>query len=89
MADDLQLLTEPDEQVRTRAAAAWMAWEDAHVSLSPYHSPGRYDPAWRQVFTTLVVHYWKNAAFLPPTALRDGMPVLQGIPGVLIRASWT
>jgi proline iminopeptidase len=61
-----------------------MAWEDAHVSLGSRYSPSQYDPAWRQVFATLVLHHWRHAAFLRPTALRDGMSVLHRIPGVLI-----
>ncbi|TCO60822.1 proline iminopeptidase [Actinocrispum wychmicini] len=79
------LLTSADPQVRIQAAAAWMAWEDAHVSMGSPYIRKEYDPEWRQVFATLVVHYWKNAGFLSPTALRDGMPTLHGIPGVLIQ----
>lgn len=80
-----ELLTASDERVRARAAEAWMAWEDAHVSLGAKPLPAERDPMWRQVFATLVVHYWKHTAFLPPSALLDGMRVLQGIPAVLIQ----
>ena len=79
------LLTDPDESVRTRGAQAWMAWEHAHVSLgAPGFGVDR-DPTWEQTFATLVVHYWKHAAFLAPTTLIDGMTALQGIPAVLIQ----
>ncbi|MFB8003554.1 prolyl aminopeptidase [Nocardia sp. NPDC056000] len=80
-----ELLTAPDEQVRARAVRAWMAWEDAHVSLGAKSVPAERDPMWCQVFATLVVHYWKHAAFLPPSALLDGVRLLQGIPAVLIQ----
>ncbi|WP_458690309.1 alpha/beta fold hydrolase [Nocardia tengchongensis] len=80
-----ELLTAADEQVWARAVDAWMAWEDAHMSLGTKSVVAEYDPMWRQVFVTLVVHYWKHAAFLPPSALLDGMPVLQGMPAVLIQ----
>ncbi|MEV6101514.1 prolyl aminopeptidase [Nocardia sp. NPDC051981] len=80
-----ELLTAADEQVRTRAVDAWVAWEDAHMSLGTKPALAERDPDWRRVFATLVVHYWKHAAFLPPSALLDGMPALRGIPAVLIQ----
>lgn len=80
-----KMLTDPDEQVRIQAAKDWMAWEDAHVSMGSTYSPKEYDPGWRQVFATLVTHYWANDCFLPPDAIFDGMPELHGIPGVLIQ----
>ncbi|WP_324193785.1 prolyl aminopeptidase [Nocardia otitidiscaviarum] len=79
------LLTDTDEQVRTRAVDSWMAWEDAHVSLGAKPAADEQDPVWRRVFATLVVHYWKHAAFLPPSALWDGLPALHHIPAVLIQ----
>lgn len=79
-------LASPDPRERDDAARAWCAWEDTHVSLDPRHqpSPSYDDPSYRQVFATLVVHYWKHAAFLPEGALRAGMSRIAHIPGALI-----
>ncbi|MGH3621024.1 MAG: prolyl aminopeptidase [Sciscionella sp.] len=81
-----ELVTNPDPVVRERAAIAWDRWENAHISLDP-HEPGprSTDQTHRQVFFTLVTHYWKHAAFLQEGALLDGMTRLQDIPGVLIQ----
>ncbi|APB00112.1 Prolyl aminopeptidase [Nocardia seriolae] len=81
-----ELLTDPDEEVRNRAVDAWMAWEDAHISMGgAKHGLGDHDPVRRRVFATLVVHYWKHAAFLPPTALTDAIPTLHHLPAVFIQ----
>ena len=79
-----ELLTHSDASVHEKAARAWCAWEDTHVSLDPRHTHDtRYDdPVFRQVFATLVVHYWKHAAFIPP--LVDGLDRVAQIPAVLI-----
>src|SRR3970282_14863 len=37
-----RLLEDPDPNVRTRAAADWMAWEDAVISLEPNGKPKAY-----------------------------------------------
>jgi proline iminopeptidase len=79
-----KLITDPDPQVRERAAIAGDRWENAHISLASTGSRP-IDPTHRQVFVTLVVHYWKHAAFLPDDALLEGMSRLAGIPGVLIQ----
>lgn len=80
------LITHPDPTVRERAARAWCAWEDTHVSLDPTHVPNpKYeDPEFRQVFATLVIHYWKHAAFAGEGGLLAGMDRIAHIPGVLI-----
>ncbi|MGG7509669.1 prolyl aminopeptidase [Plantibacter sp. YIM 135249] len=81
-----RLLADPDDEVRSAAAAAWCAWEDVHVSLDPNHRPSpRYqDPDFRLLFATLVTHYWRHGAFLGPTELQDGVERIAAIPGVLI-----
>ena len=81
-----ELLLHPDPAVHGPAAAAWCAWEDAHVSLSPGHRPSpRYqDPVFRLGFARLVTHYWRNAAFLEEDQLIREAHRLHGIPGVLI-----
>ncbi|HEU0114505.1 MAG TPA: prolyl aminopeptidase [Thermomicrobiales bacterium] len=79
-------ITDPDPAARATAARAWCAWEDVHVSLDPsyVHNPRYDDPLFREVFATLVIHYWKHAAFVPGDGLLVGMDRLAGIPGVLI-----
>jgi proline iminopeptidase len=76
----------PDPSVREHAARAWCAWEDTHVSLDPNYAPNpRYDdPQFRQVFATLVIHYWKHAGFAGGGGLLAGMDRIAHIPGVLI-----
>jgi proline iminopeptidase len=79
-------ITHPDPTVREHAARAWCAWEDTHVSLDPKYVPNpKYDdPQFRQVFATLVIHYWKHAGFAGGGGLLAGMDRIAHIPGVLI-----
>jgi proline iminopeptidase len=84
------MLADPDPIVHDKAAREWCTWEDAHVSLTPGHTPNpRYqDPEFRLRFARLVTHYWRHAAFLA-----DDQPVrdaakLNGIPGVLIHGRY-
>lgn len=79
-------ITDADPRVRADAARAWCAWEDVHVSLDPRAAPSpRFeDPLFREVFATLVIHYWKHAAFLDDGALLANMDSISHIPGVLI-----
>ena len=84
------MLFDSDPAVRDKAAREWCAWEDAHVSLTPGHTPNpRFeDPEFRLRFARLVTHYWRNAAFLrDDQLLRDGAK-LNGIPGVLIHGRY-
>jgi len=84
------LLFDPDPAVREHAAREWCAWEDAHVSLGPGHTPSpRYeDPEFRLRFARLVTHYWRNAAFLEDDQLLRNAAALNGIPGVLINGRY-
>jgi proline iminopeptidase len=84
------LLADPDRDVRERAARAWCAWEDAHVSLAPGHVPNpRFEDAeFRLRFARLVTHYWRHAAFLEDEQLLRDAPILDGIPGVLIHGRY-
>lgn len=79
-------ITDPDRRVRERAARAWCSWEDVHVSLDPEHTPSaRYeDPAFRELFATLVIHYWKHAGFIEGDGLLASMERIANVPGVLI-----
>jgi proline iminopeptidase len=80
------LLSDPDPAVREHAAREWCIWEDAHVSLTPGHSPNpRYeDPEFRLRFARLVTHYWRHDAFLEESQLLRDAAILNGIPGLLI-----
>ena len=81
-----ELITDPDPAVREAAARDWCRWEDVHVSLDPNHTPHPDfdDPAYRMVFATLVIHYWKHAGFAGDGGLLAGMDKVAHIPGVLI-----
>ncbi len=80
------MLANPDPAVRDHAAREWCAWEDAHVSFTPGHTPDpRYqDAEFRLRFARLVTHYWRHAAFLEENQLIRDAARLNGIPGVLI-----
>lgn len=87
-----RLLRDPDPHVRAEAAQAWDRWERVHVSLDPRRPADATsvaqpaDPAEvrrREVFATLVTHYWAHDGFLdPPILARAGE--LAGIPAMLI-----
>ena len=84
------MLADPDPAVRDNAARAWCTWEQAHVSLTPGHTPNpRYqDPEFRLRFARLVTHYWQHAAFLEEDQLIRDAAKLNGIPGVLIHGRY-
>ena len=84
------LLFAPDAAVREHAAREWCAWEDAHVSLAPGHTPNeRFDDReFRLGFARLVTHYWRHAAFLPDDQLLRNAATLNGIPGILIHGRY-
>ena len=79
-------ITYPDIAVRTQAAKDWCEWEDVHMGFDPKFGPisGFVDPVFRQNFATLVIHYWKNSAFLGEDQLLKGMRLLAGVPGVML-----
>jgi proline iminopeptidase len=84
------LVFSADAAVRERAAREWCAWEDTHVSLAPGYAPSRrfHDPAFRLLFTRLVTHYWRHAAFLTEDQLIRNASVLDDIPGVLLHGRY-
>ncbi len=79
-----------DPSTAEHAAREWCAWEDAHVSLSPGHSPNPKfaDPEFRLSFARLVTHYWSHHAFLEEDQLLRDAARLNGIPGVLIHGRY-
>jgi proline iminopeptidase len=84
------MLADSDPAVRDRAARDWCTWEDAHVSLTPGHTPRPLyrDPAFCLCFARLVTHYWRHAAFLEENQLIRDAAKLNGIPGVLINGRY-
>jgi proline iminopeptidase len=81
-----RMLFSDDAETRDRAARAWCEWEDTHVSTYAGHRHDtRYDdPQFRLCFARIVTHYWSNAAFIDEGSLLRDVPLLTGIPGVLI-----
>ncbi len=79
-----------DPELRELAAREWCAWEDTHVSLSPGYTPNRRfeDRAFRLLFTRLVTHYWRHAAFLSDDRLIHNASLLNGIPGILLHGRY-
>lgn len=75
-------------QERESAARAWCEWEDVHVSFAPNAAPDpRFEDAtFRLLFATLVIHYWKHAAFVP-AGLLSGMDRIAHIPAVLVHGA--
>ncbi len=84
------LLFDKDSAECDRAARAWCAWEDAHISLTPGHQPNsRFeDPEFRLRFARLVSHYWRHAAFLSEGQLLRDAAKLDGTPGILIHGRY-
>jgi proline iminopeptidase len=82
-----QLMEDPNVDVRARAAAEWVAWEDAVISQETNGSPGAYssrvDDA-RLAFVRICSHYFARDAFLEDGVLIRQAGQLAGIPGVLI-----
>jgi proline iminopeptidase len=84
------LLSDPDPSVQDHAARAWCDWEDAHISLTPGHTPSSlFDaPDLGLRFARLVTHYWRHFAFLEEDQLLRDAAALNGIPGVLIHGRY-
>ena len=82
-----QLMESPDAAIRARAAAEWVAWEDAVISQENNGSPGSYSnrPGNAQLaLVRICAHYFSHDAFLDDGVLIREAGKLAGIPGVLI-----
>ncbi|MDQ1742803.1 MAG: proline iminopeptidase [Pseudonocardiales bacterium] len=84
-----ELLNSADPAVRQRAADAWMAWEDAVVSLDngaagTSGSAKRADPRYRLAFARLCAHYFSHGAWLAENQLIEQAHRVHGIPGLLV-----
>jgi proline iminopeptidase len=80
-------MEDPDAEVRERAAADWVAWEDAVIAHERGGHPGAYGARVgeaRLAFVRICAHYFSHAAWLEEGALLRDADRLAGIPGVLI-----
>ncbi len=82
-----ELMNDPDPKVREQAAAEWLTWEDAVISMESAGSPGAYsdrpDDA-KLAFVRICSHYFAHDGFLEDGILIREAGKLAGIPGVLI-----
>ncbi|MFB7470186.1 prolyl aminopeptidase [Kitasatospora sp. NPDC056184] len=82
-----RLTEHPDRAVRERAAADWLAWEDAVVSGEPNGVPGMYsrqETDARVAFVRICAHVFGNGAWWEEGQLIRDAHKLAGIPGVLV-----
>jgi proline iminopeptidase len=82
-----RLMESPDADVRGKAAADWLAWEDAVISQEPQGTPKAYSsrpPAAQLALVRICAHYFSHAAWLDAGVLIRNATHLTGIPGVLI-----
>jgi proline iminopeptidase len=81
-----RLLSDPDPDVRAKAAADWCDWEDAMLPTSPHNA--RYDdPVFRLCFARIVTHYWCNDHFLDDGVLLAGAGRLGPVPGLIVQGN--
>ena len=82
-----RLMEHPYIAVRSRAAAEWLAWEDAVISQESNGSPGSYSDrpdAAKLAFVRICSHYFSHDGFLEDGVLIREAGRLAGIPAVLI-----
>jgi proline iminopeptidase len=82
-----RLMENSDPNVRNRAAADWLAWEDAVISLEPNGTPKAYSsrpPAAALALVRICAHYFSHGAWLEEGELLRNAGRLKGIPGVLL-----
>ena len=78
-----RLMENPDAEVRAKAAANWLTWEDAVISHEPHGTRNAYSSRPRAAQLALVricAHYFSHGAWLE----EGDAHCLAGIPGVLI-----
>lgn len=87
LAGYARLLDDPDAAVRTRAAVAWTAWEDAVIGHETNGRPDSYSDQPPDDLVAMVrtcAHYFANGMWLDDGILLREAHKLTGIPGVLI-----
>jgi proline iminopeptidase len=81
-----RLMENPDRAIRAKAAADWLAWEDAVISLEPNGMPGMYsarDVDAQIAFVRICAHFFGNGAWLAEDQLLRNAHRLAGIPARL------
>src|SRR5215472_12176166 len=83
-----RLMENPDPGIRARAAAEWVTWEDAVISMEHHGTPGLYsnrrDNA-RLAFVRICAHYFAHGGFLEDGVLIRDAGRLAGVPGILVQ----
>jgi len=81
-----QLLNDPEEQVRLKAARDWHEWEAATILLAdPAGLPRRWSDAhYLLTRACIITHYFREGAWLEDGILLKNAGRLAGIPGILI-----
>jgi proline iminopeptidase len=82
-----RLVEDPDPTVRSAAAAEWIAWEDAVISLESNGTANAYSSRSvmaQRALVRICAHYFSHAAWLTEGQLLCDAGRLAGIPGVLI-----
>jgi len=83
-----RLMENPDPVIRARAAAEWVTWEDAVISMEHHGTPGLYgnrrDNA-RLAFVRICAHYFTHGGFLEDGVLIRDAGRLAGVPGILVQ----
>jgi proline iminopeptidase len=82
-----RLMEYPDAATRDKAAAEWVAWEDAVISQEPHGTSSAYSSRpllARLALVRICAHYFSHAAWLEEGALLRNANRLGGTPGVLI-----
>ena len=83
-----RLMEDPDRAVREKAAAGWLAWEDAVITGEPNGVPGMYSNREidaRIAFVRICAHIFGNGAWLEEGQLIRNAHRLAGIPGVIVQ----
>ncbi|MFD9736122.1 prolyl aminopeptidase [Umezawaea sp. NPDC059074] len=90
LAGYLRAVSDPDPEVREKAAATWCAWEDAVLSLEDNGNPTMFSDRADDAMIAMVricAHYGLHGAWLEEGALVRDVGKLAGIPGVLIHGA--
>jgi proline iminopeptidase len=82
-----RLMESPELAVREEATQAWLAWEDAVISLEPKGRPNAYSDRPQQsrlAFVRICTHYFSHAAWLQEDQILREAHRLYSIPGLII-----
>jgi len=82
-----RLVESPEADVRAKATADWLAWEDAVISQEPQGTLNAYSsrpPAAQIALVRICAHYFSHGAWLEEGALLRDANRLAGVPAVLL-----